>query len=610
MTRTPFWPGAGLLLVVSTLIVSAAGSEPVWVEIRSPHFSVVTDAGEKRGRDAAFHFEEMRAVFGALLIKAKVSLPTPLQIVAFRNTKELRQFAPLYNGKPTQVAGLFEGNADRSFILLDMSVEDPWTVVFHEYAHQLLNGNTGASVQPWFDEGFAEFFSTIKVNGKEADVGLIQQNDLQILQQNRMFKVSDLFRVQQNSNVYNESGDHRSMFYAESWLVMHYLYDKKLLAKAGPYFDLAIDRRVPVEDAIQQAFGMSGAQFDKELRDYLEKNRFTYWKIATPAGIESAGYTVKPVPIADAKAVLADMHLHSPDYQEKALTEFGEVIKLQPDNAAALRGLGYAYLMKQDFPRAQEYFNRATEHDSNDPRVLYYSGLLAQLQNGPGLGGDPAHLASIQKNLEKSVALDPEFADTYSVLALNYASQGNYSAALSTMSKAVALNPRSEQYRFNLAQIYLANRKVEPALQILQAMQNSSDPAVAERARQSLAQALAFKRAMQEGAEPVREVAVVPASGAGAERPVIESQPPPAKEAAPVNFLKGRLTAVDCSAPASALLTLISGTKTWKLKVPDRAHVVVIGADNFSCGWNNQAVAVNYRATGETNGDVVSIEVQ
>jgi len=68
---------------------------------------------------------------------------------------------------------------------------------------------------------------------------------------------------------------------------MHYLFDRKLVAKAAPYFDLAIDRRVPVEDAIQQAFGMSAAQFDKELRDYLNKNHVVWWKIATPAGIES-----------------------------------------------------------------------------------------------------------------------------------------------------------------------------------------------------------------------------------------------------------------------------------------------------------------------------------
>ena len=76
--------------------------------MRSPNFSVVTDAGEKRGREVAMRFEQMRAVFGALMTKANVNLSIPLQIVAFRNTKEMRQVAPLFNGKPTQVAGLFQ----------------------------------------------------------------------------------------------------------------------------------------------------------------------------------------------------------------------------------------------------------------------------------------------------------------------------------------------------------------------------------------------------------------------------------------------------------------------------------------------------------------------
>jgi Tfp pilus assembly protein PilF len=589
------------------------GSEPEWVEVRSPHFSVVTDAGEKRGRDAAFHFEQMRAVFGALMVKAKVTLPTPLQIVAFRNTKEMREFAPLFKGKPTQVAGLFMGNTDRCFILLDMSVEDPWTVVFHEYAHQLLNGNTEASVQPWFDEGFAEYFSTIKVNGKEADVGKVSQNDYRILQENRLMKVADLFRVQQNSSTYNESGDHRSMFYAESWLVMHYLYDKRLLVKAGPYFDLAIDRKVPVEDAIQQAFGISAPQFDKELRDYLARNNFLYTKIPTPAGIESTGYTTKPLVTADAKAVLADMHLHSPDYQEKAVTEFEEVLKLQPDNAAALRGLGYAYLMKQDFHRAGEYFTKATEHDSNDPRVLYYSGLLAQMEGEQASRDDPAQFASIQKNLEKSVAIDPEFADAYAVLAFTYMSQGNNEQALKTMSKAVMLSPRNEQYRFNLAQIYLANRKVDPALAILQQLQNSSDPGVAARASQSLDQAQAFKQAMQAGSEsPARSSAETAADGmaASGHPAIMEPEPVVPKELPPVRFLKGKVTAVDCSSPPAAVLTVVSGGKTWRLQVKDSGHVVVIGADTLSCAWKNQNLAVNYRATGVASGDVVSVEVQ
>ena len=61
--------------------------EPQWVEVRSPNFSVITDAGDKRGRDVALHFEQMRSVFGTLMTKAHVNLSVPLQIVAFRSTR-------------------------------------------------------------------------------------------------------------------------------------------------------------------------------------------------------------------------------------------------------------------------------------------------------------------------------------------------------------------------------------------------------------------------------------------------------------------------------------------------------------------------------------------
>src|SRR2546425_4966901 len=105
-----------LVLLVSATLSAALpvyASEAQWIEVQSPHFSVVTDAGEKRGRETAMRFEQMRAVFGALLTKVNVNMPIPLQIVAFRNAKELRQFAPLWNGKPVQLAGLFQGGEDR-----------------------------------------------------------------------------------------------------------------------------------------------------------------------------------------------------------------------------------------------------------------------------------------------------------------------------------------------------------------------------------------------------------------------------------------------------------------------------------------------------------------
>ncbi|HVR23395.1 MAG TPA: hypothetical protein VMU26_08730, partial [Candidatus Polarisedimenticolia bacterium] len=163
LLSTLFRVGISLFVTFCNLPSAFAG-EPQWTEIRSPHFSVVTDAGEKRGREVAMRFEQMRAVFGALMTKANINLPIPLQIVAFRNGKELRQFSPLFKGKPIELAGLFQQGSDRSFILLDMAVENPWTVVFHEYAHQLMNGNLQGEFDPWFQEGFAEYFSSIEVD--------------------------------------------------------------------------------------------------------------------------------------------------------------------------------------------------------------------------------------------------------------------------------------------------------------------------------------------------------------------------------------------------------------------------------------------------------------
>jgi hypothetical protein len=35
---------------------------------------------------------------------------------------------------------------------------------------------------------------------------------------------------------------------------------------------------------------------------------------------------------------------------------------------------------------------------------------------------------------------------------------------------------------------------------------------------------------------------------------------------------------------------------------------VLIGVDQFDCGWRNTAVSINYRSSGELQGDLVSLE--
>ena len=594
-------------LVVSFILFCSQltwAGDPQWLEVRSLHFSVITDAGEKRGRDVALHFEQMRSVFGSLMTQAKVNLSVPLQIVAFRNTKEMRQVAPIFNGKPTELAGLFQGGEDRSFIMLDMSTENPWNVVFHEYAHRLMDGNLSFRTDPWFEEGFAEYFASIEVDSKEARVGKIPEQTYQILQHMGMMRVADLFRVQQYSKTYNESGDHRTTFYAESGLVVHYLYDNLLIPKLQVYFDTLQLQKKPVEQAIQAAFGMPPEQFDKVLRNYLNSGRYRYYPIPTPSGIVSGQFTMTPVSAGDAHALVADIHAHSPDYRDKVLGEFQEVLKTDPDNAAALRGAGFVCLQQKDFEHAKEYLRRAVQRDSQDARVhLYYAMLLSQQGST-----DAAGSIEIKKELETTIALDPSLADAYSLLGYTQAISGEPGKGIANLKKAVELSPRNEHYMFNLASVCMTNRKMDDAIVIFRNLAGSGDPQVAMRASQSLAQAIDFKHRVEEfgsraDSQAGKRVQGAPPAESGAVE--MEVAPPAA-----VHFIKGHLIAVDCSAAPQAVLTVGSGTKSVKVHVRDTAHMILIGVDQFSCDWKNKNVAVNYRDRGDGEGDVVSVELQ
>ena len=597
-----------LCLMILTLSAGALAGDAEWVEVLSPHFSVVTDAGEKRGREVAERFEQMRVVYGSLMAKGKVNLPIPLQIVAFRNHKEMKQVAPLFHGKPTDMAGLFQPGEDRCFIMLDMSVENPWQVVFHEYAHQLMQGTISRPLDPWFEEGFAEYFSSIEADSKEARVGKIPEYDYEILRHTGLMKTADLFRVQQNSSIYNENGDHRTAFYAESAMVVHYFYDNNMLLKVGEYFGLTTDQKMPIDQAMQRALGMTPATFDKVLRDYVNSGRFKYWKIPNPPGVTSGPYTSRPISQTDAHAVLADIHLHSPDYREQAAGEFVEVLKADPNNAAALRGLGYACLMKQDYEKAGQYFDKAAEKQPGDARVQYYSALLMQREGGFSAQSDPERANKMMQRLEASIKADPEFADAYNLLAFAYRGQRKDDLAAQTMLKALELNPRNDQYRFNLAGIYMDMQKFDQATAILGMLTNSQDQRVAIESQHVLAQLQSYRQVQQhgDGPETPQQTSEAEVSTPASSGPV----PTLRRRSEPVIFLQGRLTAVECDKSSAAVLKITSRGKNWRMHAADRSHLVVIGADTFSCDWKDQKVAVNYRQTGEGEGDLISLELQ
>lgn len=613
------------------------------MEVRSPNFSVITDGGEKRGREVAQRFEQMRYLFGTLVSKKAINLPAPLQIVAFRNTKGLRQFAPLWKGKPVTLAGLFVPGQDANFILLDLSAYNSLEAVYHEYAHLLLNGNY-PQAHPWFDEGFAEYFSSIKISGTRAELGGPPEGAGITLRETPFFHIEDLFQVGHDSNVYNEDGDHRSMFYAQSWLVMHYLIEKGKWPQAGVYFDLVQNQKVPVAQAMERAFGLTPKQFDQEIRKYFAGNTVKGLWIEIPA-FETTLYKAEKLKPLDLQAVLADVHLHSPDYQEKAIAEFKAVLDSQPDHAASHRGLGYAYLGKGDLESAGEHFRRAAALDSNDARVHYYTALLMNRKALTEGGGRIEQPDAMMAHLKRAIQIDPDLADAYNLLAYLELTHGSPSEALESIKRAISLSPRNEYYYSTLAQVFISQRRWDDAEATLKRLESSTDPMLAANAKSSLQQVAEYRQNVHlvewtdlKKRNEQKEWGSTPSAERLAEEAASKEQKTPettvsTRDVRPVKFVKGRLVSVSCAEGGRAVLTVTAGAentrvaslkkrgspatpanapagKTVKLVVPDAKKVLLLGAEQFSCTWRNQRVAINYHAGGELDGEVMSVELQ
>ena len=682
MARTR--PIPALLLAVTLLGIlsssSARETEPApWLEIHSTHFTVITDAGEKKGKEVALRFEQMRSVFAILLMKNRLNEPLPLTILALKNDKDYYQTAPLRQGQPITVPGFFVPGTDQNFIVLYMFEVEPWRAVAHDFAHLLLNYNY-PPVEGWFDEGLAEYFGSIRVDNRQVEIGgdpelsnlfsedlLENQKEVrnppksltELLSGQVWLALPDLLTMKHDTSTYTEA-THHTLFYAQSWMTIHYLLHEKKLPETGTYFDLVENQHVPVEEAIQKAYGVTPEQFDQAVKAYFHSltplfvaldaskqpnplpNPPQVYQFPVPVSPDDSAIIATPMREADARAYAAEIKTRIPERRAAGLQEL-QALANPPDlpkagarkndkkssqqgdnpegqliaasgNEIAHRALAWDHLQHGELDAASEELSDAASLNPRDMWIRYYVSVL-KYRVSIARHADIQGLPNMMQDLRAVLEWYPEFADAYDLLAMARMVGGGPVAALQAERAAIQLSPRNQEYIYHLAQIHIEDKKWDAARTLLEHLKSSGNPQVAAEAREQLSQLANQQKYGLSAASNAPKFS--PQSSPfdvldqdAAKRAAAEQTSPSAGDKRPAKFFQGRLVGVDCSKSPAAVLTVASGGKVLKLRTPDYKSLLLIGADSFSCAWNDRSVSVNYKPGGVSDGDLVSVELR
>lgn len=304
--------------------------DETWIELRSPHLVVVSALSEARTAVLAQSLEKFRIAV-ALIPDVGRLPPTRLTRIYLL---------------PFTSATLDFSNRHRAFASLsprgnDIAILDSQggndELLKHFYAHGLIQGTNDVGSPRWLDEGIAQLLSSVHVRGTAIDIGDILVRNGKILGWGGWMPFTSLLEAHGPAHL---AYWHRDQFYAQSWLLMHYLMlgrkDIDFPAQVRRYLTIsrAGTARVP---AFEQAFGLRVEDLRQILRVYMRDLSSGALSIAQP--LADAAVIVRPLPQDEIAAELGRLKTVYGRYDE-AQPLFGASLALNPRNTTALIGTG------------------------------------------------------------------------------------------------------------------------------------------------------------------------------------------------------------------------------------------------------------------------------
>ncbi|MGA3350131.1 MAG: tetratricopeptide repeat protein [Candidatus Sulfotelmatobacter sp.] len=557
-----------IFILVFSLTAISWAKQDAWIEVTTPHFVVVTNANEKQGRRAADQFERMRAVFHTAFPKLKLDPGSPIIVLAIKDEKDFRALEPeAYLAKGSlKLGGLFLRAADKNYVLmrLDAEGDHPYSVIYHEYTH-LLMSKSAEWIPLWMNEGLAEFYQNTDIREKEVSLGEASPENILLLRQSKLLPLATLFTIDEKSPYYHEENK-GSIFYAESWALMHYIQTKDFKEKTSRLAEYAnlLTQNVDPVTAATRTFGDLNRLYSS-LEGYVRQGSFSYLKMNSATDVDDSTFKLESLSPPQADAIRADFLAYN-NRTADAQALLDQALQADPKNVSAHETMGFLAFRQGQLDEAKKWYAQAVQLDSKSFLAHYYYAAITM--NSTPTGPDDSQ---IEKSLRTSIQLNPSFAPSFDRLAVFLAMrQRDLDEAHRMGLMAVALDPANIGYRINVANILVAMGQGKNAVNVArETAKLAKTPAENQAAQNELVRVLQYADYQERVGGRTQEIKdetsasqIEVTSSVVAPRPLLQKQFVPS---GPHHFLVGVLKNVRC-ADSGMDLTVASGAKILPLR--------------------------------------------
>ena len=362
-----------LILFATLLICFASPARAAWLRAESPHFIIYSESGEARLRAQVGELEDFHRLLRQLTATADPPGTPKLRIYMISGTNQLRQIWP---GSGGGIAGFYAASPEGIFAVVDSSDGRGWggrnETLFHEYAHHFMLQHFPAVYPQWYIEGFAEYLATARFEADSIEYGRFNPARATWLADR-----SGWIPLEQLLFTNPERLEERSMsqYYAQSWLLVHYLLrDGRRMRQLNDYLVAVSGGRSPRE-AFEQSFGTTVSQVQRQLMAY-SSGGMSFTRLGRPGGGQATAVELEHMPASANDLLLLDASMSSgvqtpgDDIIRRVRRETGAA----PD-AFAKRVLARAEALYGDAAAAERLLTELLATNPNDAELLYLMGM-------------------------------------------------------------------------------------------------------------------------------------------------------------------------------------------------------------------------------------------